>query len=188
MDMPKTLYVANRDEWRAWLQANHASASEVWLIFYKAHTGQPSIAYEDSVEEALCFGWVDSLIQRIDEERYARKFTPRKLDSVWSPTNKRRVVKVIREGRMTPAGLAKITYSLDEPIGDRPRPPLALPPHVEQVLRADAQAWENFNKLPPSHKRNYIGWITDAVKEETQLRRAREAVERLRQGLKLGMK
>jgi uncharacterized protein YdeI (YjbR/CyaY-like superfamily) len=187
MDMPKTLYVASRDEWRAWLQAHHASEAEVWLIFYKAHTGKPSISYEDSVEEALCFGWVDSLIQKIDEEKYARKFTPRKLDSVWSLTNKRRVAKVIREGRITPAGLSKITYPLDEPIEDRPRPPLTLPSHIEQVLRSDAQAWENFVKLPPSHKRNYIGWITSAKKEETQLRRAREAVERLRQGLRLGI-
>jgi uncharacterized protein YdeI (YjbR/CyaY-like superfamily) len=187
MDMLKTLYVANREEWRAWLQANYASESEVWLIYYKAQTDQPSVPYEDSVEEALCFGWIDSLIQKMDEERYARKFTPRKLESVWSPTNKRRVAKVIREGRMTPAGMSKITYALDEPIEERPRPSLDLPPHIEQVIRADALAWENFVKLPPSHRRNYVGWITSAKKEETQLRRAREAVERLRQGLRLGI-
>ena len=148
MDMPKTLYVASRAEWRSWLAANHASESEVWLIFYKAHSGQPSLPYEDSVEEALCFGWIDSLIQKIDEDKYARKFTPRKPDSVWSPTNKRRVAKVIREGRMTPAGMSKITYPLDAPIEERPRPSLELPAHIEQVLRSDAQAWGKFRQAP----------------------------------------
>ncbi|MGB2982026.1 MAG: hypothetical protein WBC77_12350, partial [Candidatus Zixiibacteriota bacterium] len=103
--MSKTLYVTNRDDWRAWLRKNHSSQKEVWLIYYKKHTGKPRIPYDDAVEEALCYGWIDSTIKRIDEEKYAQKFTPRSEKSNWSELNKRRAKKMIREGRMTQAGL-----------------------------------------------------------------------------------
>ncbi len=126
MELTKKYFAPDRATWRLWLEQHHASESEVWLIYTKAQSQLPSIGYEESVEEALCFGWVDSLIKKIDEQRYARKFTPRRMDSAWSLTNKRRMAKVIEQGRMTPAGLAKITYPLDEAAGPT-RHPAGLP-------------------------------------------------------------
>jgi len=90
MKITKTLYVTTRDEWRSWLEKNHKSEKEIWLIYYKKHTGKPRIPYDDAVEEALCFGWIDSIIKRIDEKKYAQKFSPRKQNSVWSDLNKKR--------------------------------------------------------------------------------------------------
>ncbi|HMA34400.1 MAG TPA: hypothetical protein VKY74_07935 [Chloroflexia bacterium] len=110
----KTLYVTTRAAWRIWLHENHASATEIWLIFYKKHTQLPSIGYEEAVEEALCFGWIDSIVKTIDAEQYAQKFTPRKQRSNWSASNKRRVRQMIAAGQMTPAGLAKITFPFSD--------------------------------------------------------------------------
>ena len=109
MDQPAPLLTfAARRAWRAWLERHHASARVAWLVYFKQHTGgRPSIPYEDSVEEALCFGWIDGTIRRLDEERYARRFTPRLPGSRWSVSNRRRAFKMIQEGMMTPAGMAK---------------------------------------------------------------------------------
>ena len=100
--------MTTRGDWRTWLERNHDAQSEVWLVFYKKHTGKPTIPYDSAVEEALCFGWIDSIIKRVDNERYVRKFTPRKGRSIWSKLNKKRASKMIREGRMTEAGLKMI--------------------------------------------------------------------------------
>jgi uncharacterized protein YdeI (YjbR/CyaY-like superfamily) len=108
------LYVTTRDEWRAWLAEHHDTEREVWLVSYKKHTGRPQIPYDDAVEEALCFGWIDSLVKTIDDERFAQKFTPRKEKSNWSESNKRRVRKLVREGRMTEAGLATTKGILED--------------------------------------------------------------------------
>ncbi len=189
MEMARTFYAPDRAAWRAWLQEHHAVESEVWLVYYKRHTGQASVPYDDSVEEALCFGWVDSLIQRIDEERYARLFTPRRAESQWSESNKTRVRRLVAEGRMTEAGMARVDFPLDEP--PEPPPPrreAALSESLLATLQENAVAWEQFNRLPPSHRRNYAGWIMSAKKEETRQRRLAEAIEMLAQGKRLGMK
>ena len=112
--MDDTLYASSLIEWRAWLQANHARASQVWLVYFKGSAHKPAISYEDSVDEALCYGWIDSRIKRIDDQSYARLFTPRQPKSHWSESNKRRVRMLIQEGRMTPAGLALVNFPLDE--------------------------------------------------------------------------
>src|SRR5262245_46769206 len=106
----KTLPATDRENWRIWLAKNHASEKEVWLTFAKKHTGRAGMSYEESVEEALCYGWIDSTVKRINDESYARKFTPRTDTANWSELNKRRAEKCIREGRMTEVGLAKINY------------------------------------------------------------------------------
>jgi uncharacterized protein YdeI (YjbR/CyaY-like superfamily) len=190
MEMKKTLHVTGREEWRAWLEANGRSESEVWLVFYKAHTGAPALPYEESIEEALCFGWVDSLIQRIDDDRYARKFTPRKPGSPWSESNKRRMARMVQAGRMTAAGLALYPFPIPrEDPGPPPKrqfPPFS--PELEEILRANPLAWENYHKLPPSHQRMYRGWIMDAKKEETRRRRLEQAIPDLEQGKSLGQK
>ena len=109
----QTLYIPNREEWRKWLEMNHDSKALVWLIYYKKHTGKPSIHYDYAVEEALCFGWIDSLVRRIDEERYMQKYTPRKPKSTWSKHNVRRVEKMIELGKMAPEGMKLYQYAID---------------------------------------------------------------------------
>jgi len=104
----KQLYLTDRDQWRDWLSVNHAAEAGIWLVFYKKETSRLTIAYEAAVEEAICFGWIDSIIKKIDTARYARKFTPRTDKSKWSPLNKKRASKMIKERRMTEVGLAKI--------------------------------------------------------------------------------
>ena len=100
----KTLYVKDRDEWRKWLENNYDSENEIWLIYYKKHSDKIRIPYDDAVEEALCFGWIDSLVKSIDDEKYMQKYTPRKKNSVWSEYNVKRCEKMIKEGKMTNAG------------------------------------------------------------------------------------
>jgi uncharacterized protein YdeI (YjbR/CyaY-like superfamily) len=189
MQMTMTIYAANRTEWRAWLEQHHATETEVWLVYYKVGTGKPGVTYEDSVQEALCFGWVDSNVQKIDEEKYVRRFTPRRADSKWAESNQHRVAKLIKEGRMTKAGLATVDFSLPEADARRPkRPQLSLPGWLKTGLMFSPKAWENFNRLPPSHRRAYIAWISDAKKEETRQRRIQESIERLEKKERLGLK
>ena len=175
--------VTSREEWRAWLTKHHQSETEVWLIYYKKHTGQPRISYDHAVEEALCFGWVDSIVKRIDDEKFAQKFTPRRDWTKWSALNKRRLRKLIREGRMTEAGLAKIDLVMlgEEAQAKQSTGDLDIPRFVKQALKSNAKAWENFRSLTPSRRRAYIHLIMDAKKEETRERRLREAVALLQQ-------
>ncbi len=184
----QTYEAPDRESWRRWLEAHGTSEAEVWLVYYKAGSGRTTISYLDSLEEALCFGWVDSIIQKIDEEKYARKFTPRRAGSKWSELNKHLVAKLIREGRMTEAGLAKVEFVLGEAPKARPkRPSLPLPDWLKEEFMKSPAAWVNFQKLAPSHQRNYIGWISDAKREETRQKRIRYAIERLEKGLQLGL-
>ncbi len=185
----KTLEVVHRDDWRAWLEKHHQTATEIWLIYYKQHTGRPRIPYEDAVEEALCFGWIDSIVKTIDEEKFAQRFTPRQDRSKWSALNKRRVQQLLRQGKMTEAGLAKIDRAtLDEEPEPRPKGARPMPRFIRQALRANPRAWENFNNLAPSYRRQYLAWILDAKKEETRARRLREVIALLEQNKKLGLK
>lgn len=189
MNQPAPLLTfAARRAWRAWLERHHASARVAWLVYFKQHTGRPSIPYEDSVEEALCFGWIDGIIRSLDEERYARRFTPRLPGSRWSASNRRRAYKMIQEERMTPAGMAKFdVHGKAEGITSRAKTPAPHPEFVK-ALKSHPKACENFKHLAPSHRRMYLLWIMDAKKEETRARRIAEAVERLALNQKLGMK
>ena len=104
----KQLHVTDREEWRTWLEKNHDVEQEIWLIYYKKHTGKPRIPYDDAVEEAICYGWIDSTVKRLDDEKYMQKYTPRKAKSIWSELNKTRAGKMIKAGRMTETGLERI--------------------------------------------------------------------------------
>jgi uncharacterized protein YdeI (YjbR/CyaY-like superfamily) len=182
----KTVEAHTSAQWRAWLAKHQDSESEVWLIFHKRHTGQASIAYEDAVNEALCFGWIDSLIKRLDDARYARKFTPRKPDSRWSTANRIRYARLRAAGRLTPAGL-KLTPT--DQSGDAPRPSVAkIPQYIQQALKSHPAARNYFEGLAPSYRRRYIGWIDSAKQQETKMRRLREAIDLLQAGKKLGLK
>ena len=185
------LYIKAKSEWRKWLQKNHNKVNEVWLIFYKKETGKLSIDYEAAVEEALCFGWIDSLVKKIDEERYARKFTPRKDNSVWSESNKKRVKKVIKEGRMSEYGIEKIKAAKKSGKwyeDQRPEVSFTMSPLFSEALNKNKKAKENFEKLSPSNRKYYIGWITNAKREDTIKRRIEDSIKILQQGKKLGLK
>jgi uncharacterized protein YdeI (YjbR/CyaY-like superfamily) len=178
---------ANRAKWRAWLKENHSSSTEAWLIFAKKGSGESSVSYEEAVQEALCFGWIDGLVKRFDEKHYMQRFTPRKANSTWSELNRKRFEKLVAEGRMTAAGLAKppATTSKTIPLSQRSDRP---PAYLRKTLKENEPAWTNFEKLPPSHRKAYIGWIDEAKKEETRQRRIAEAIALLKQKKRLGMK
>ena len=189
--MSLILYISNRKEWRKWLKENHSTVKEVWLTYYKKHTGKPRIPYDDAVEEALCFGWIDSTIKRIDDEKYCQKFTPRKDKSNWSKFNKERVAKLIKQNIMTKAGMDKINTA--KKIGNWDKRIAAeinfdMPPELSQLLIANKIAKEFFNELSPSFKKQYIGWIASAKKIETREKRAREAIKLLKTRQKLGIR
>jgi uncharacterized protein YdeI (YjbR/CyaY-like superfamily) len=191
MKMTEELYVANRNGWRAWLRENHDIKNEIWLIYYKRHTGRPSIPYGDSVEEALCFGWVDSIIKKIDYEKFARKFTPRKSSSKWSETNKQRARKMIEDGKMTKAGLTRIKEA--ESNGEWFKTPatrreLEVPLYLKKALAANKKASDNSSNLANTYKRHLVAWISSAKKEETRMKRLEEALRLLEKNEKLGMK
>ena len=182
----KTLDARTSAQWRRWLAAHHDSESEVWLIFHKRQTGQATIAYDDAVCEALCFGWVDSLIKRLDDARYARKFTPRKPHSRWSSANRKRYAQLRASRRLMPAGLRRTPTARS---GDAPRPALVrTPQYIMRALRKDPAAWKYFEKLAPSYQRMYIGWIDSAKQERTKTRRLREVIGLLAAGKNLGLK
>jgi uncharacterized protein YdeI (YjbR/CyaY-like superfamily) len=182
----KLLEVRSRREWRAWLERHHDSEAEIWLVFHKRHTEAAPLRYEEAVEEALCFGWVDSLVKRLDDDRYARKLTPRKTDSRWSTSNRQRWADLKARGLLAAWGLERAPTARS---GDAPRPSLtAIPAYIEQELRADERAWSEFEQLPPSCRREYLGWIDSAKRQETKDKRLREAVGMLKAGKKLGLK
>jgi uncharacterized protein YdeI (YjbR/CyaY-like superfamily) len=181
-----TLDMRTRPHWRKWLEKHHDSESEVWLVFYKPNAAVPSLGYEDAVEEALCYGWIDSILRRLDDARYIRKFTPRRADSKWSTSNRRRYADLAARGLLAAPGMKRAPTSRS---GDAPRPSLAqLPSYIEKGLRVDRRAWMAFAHLAPSHRRAYIAWIDSAKREETKTRRLREAVRLLAAGEKLGLK
>ncbi len=179
------LEVRNRQQWRRWLGKYHASSPGVWLVFHKDHTGVKSIPYEDSVREALCFGWIDSLIKRLDDDRYARKFTPRQPTSKWSDINRKRWVELKAAGQLTAAGLAAAptgsTYGRPPAIPD-------LPAYVAKALKANPKAWSFFQELAPTYRRHFVGWIHSAKRPETREKRIRESITLLAAGKKLGLK
>ncbi len=183
-------YFQDRVEWREWLEENHDTETEIWLIYYKKHTGVKRIPYDDAVEEAICFGWIDSIVKRIDDERYMQKFTPRKDRSSWSELNRKRAELMIAEGLMTGAGMSKVRAARENGLWEKKpvkKEGLTVPPDLEKAL-FDAGAQENFGNMPPSSRKHYIGWIESAKREETRRKRIEESVSLIRQNKRLGMK
>jgi uncharacterized protein YdeI (YjbR/CyaY-like superfamily) len=191
--MTSEVYVASRAEWRAWLEENSKIRKEVWLIYYRNCAKKPSIPYDDSVEEAVCFGWVDGVIKKLDGERYARKFMPRRPRSRWSESNKRRAMKMVEEGRMTEAGLATIREAKRTGEWFRTRTPSSrkefeVPTFMQEALGQNERASVNFYRLADSYRRLYVLWVSSAKREETRKKRLTEAIGLLEQGKKLGLK
>ena len=187
----KQLYFKTSDEWREWLKNNHNKENELWLIFFKKETGELTLDYESAVEEALCFGWIDSIIKKLDDKRFLRKFTPRKERSKWSDSNKKRVAKLIKNNRMTEIGLAKITAAKESgiwDISDRPDIKFEAPEDFQSALYQNEKARDHFNKMATTYQKQYIGWIVVAKQQKTKEKRIQESIKRLEKGEKLGLK
>ena len=180
-----TLDIRTRQTWRAWLAKHHAVSPGVWLVFHKNHTGKPSVPYDDAVCEAICFGWIDSLIKRVDDDRYLRKFTPRRPGSRWSDLNRRRWAGLEKAGLLAAPGRAaaptRKTYE------QRPRLP-ELPADVAAAFKRNPKAWRFFQELAPTYRRHFVGWIHTAKRADTRERRLRESIELLAAGKKLGLR
>ena len=188
--MSNTVTCKSRQEWRSWLEKNHNSVKEIWLVYYKKNTKKPTVYYNEAVEEALCFGWIDTTVHSIDDEKYCQKFTARNKKSNWSELNKLRAKKQIEEGKMTPAGFEKLKgVNLEEiPDKNKIKEAIVLTSRFEEELKENISAWAYFNTLTPSQRKQYTEWIMSAKKTETQLKRLNEAIVMLEKKLKLGMK
>jgi len=185
VEIDETLYLTNRKDWRAWLEKNYEKKKGIWLIYYKKHTNKPTIPYDDAVEEALCFGWIDITVKRIDDEKHVQRYSPRKLRSVWSQNNITRVKKMIKEGKMTKAGLKKYDFGmknkLEAPATDNN---IKVPEDLQDALKNNKIAQENFSNLAPSYRIMYIYWIISAKREDTRKRRIEKAVNLLKESKK----
>jgi uncharacterized protein YdeI (YjbR/CyaY-like superfamily) len=185
-----TFFAEDRAAWRAWLAAHHEDRTQVWLLLHKKHVGEPSVGYDEAVEEALCYGWIDGRANRWDERSYAVRFSPRRPGSVWSESNVARVERMIAEGRMTPAGTALVEEAKrrgawDQAVSGRFD---VTPPDLEAALAgvpAAATCWESW---PSSPRRQYIYWVLDAKLPETRARRIADVVRRAAAGLRPGEK
>lgn len=188
--MNSPFYFSNRREWRSWLVEHHSSEKEVWLAYYKKHTGKATVTYNEAVEEAICFGWIDSIVKTIDEESYMQKYTPRRKKSIWSKLNRTRAEKMIQSGRMTSAGMALIEEAKKsgkwrEAFSETPEP--EMPEEMKEILLSDGQAWNNFSALAPSHKKMYISWVCQAKRHDTRAKRIAEVFRRTKNNEKPGM-
>ncbi|NUN11124.1 YdeI/OmpD-associated family protein [Candidatus Micrarchaeota archaeon] len=153
MNIGETLYVTDREDWRTWLKENHSKKKEIWLVYFNKASGKKRIDYGEAVEEALCFGWIDSTVKKISVDSFAQRFTPRKSKFVSEP-NRLRVKKMISQGRMTPAGLEKVSHVLT-PKHDE----LVIPKEIMKELKQDPVVWRNFQAFPEEYKKIRIDWI-----------------------------
>jgi uncharacterized protein YdeI (YjbR/CyaY-like superfamily) len=151
MDITKTLYATQREAWRKWLEENYQSEPEIWLVGYRKAAGMPNLPYNAAVEEALCFGWIDSIRKNLDSERYAQRFSPRKRSTPYSQTNKERLKKLIEQGKVLP----EVLETIDGDEIDR----FEFPPDILAALQANSQAWENFEKYSGSYQRIRVAYI-----------------------------
>jgi uncharacterized protein YdeI (YjbR/CyaY-like superfamily) len=175
----RPLHVQNREEWRAWLQENHATQNEAWLVIRKNHVINPGVYYEEAVEEAVCYGWIDGFMKSADAESYYLRFSPRKRGSIWSVSNQKRVERLNAQGKMTEAGLATVREAQENGEWEaalRREDTSNLPEDVREFLTRHADALANFEQLPTSQKKQFLYWITSAKTEKTRQKRIQEMV------------
>lgn len=163
MKITKTLYVTNKKTWRAWLKRHHTGEKEIWLVFPKKSTGKPRIPYNDAVEEALCFGWIDSIVKGIDETRFAQRFSPRNPTTSYSQTNKERLKKLIKEGKVLKSVRANL-HNVQEAT-------FTAPADILREIKKNKEAWKNFQKFSERYKRIRIGFIAGAHKRPTEFKK-----------------
>ncbi|HET7376970.1 MAG TPA: YdeI/OmpD-associated family protein [Anaerolineae bacterium] len=191
MKLGKTLYVTNRKQWRAWLAKNHKTASEIWLLYYRQASGRPRLPYNAAVEEALCYGWIDSQYQAIDQDSFAQRFSPRRQNSPLSVMNKERIRRLIKAKKMTRFGLERIQHELDRASAKSAQTKLKafeLPDDILEALKADPIVWRNFNKFPKSYQAIRVGWIDGARKRPIEFqKRLRYFIKMTAQNKRFGM-
>ena len=189
MEITETLDVRTRAAWRAWLAKHHAAKREIWLVYHKKGSGKPRVAYGDAVEEALCYGWIDSTVKTIDAARYAQRFTPRKKGSNWSTPNLIRVKRLVASGLMTPAGAvhlpsAQAAKQYHAEHSKRVTASTVAPRDFSAALKENASAARQWRVLTAGYRRLYVRWITEARRPETRARRVALSVRRLAKGIK----
>lgn len=178
MEITATLDAITRREWRRWLEANHEREREVWLVSYRKATGRPSVPYHHAVEEALCFGWIDSTRKRIDDDRYAQRFSPRRATSPYSQINKERLARLMAAGQVTPSVLEKVRDI---------RVDYELPPDIVSALESDKRAWEFFRSTSPSYQRIRAAFVdTVRGRPEEFEKRLKHLVAKSAQGKQFG--
>ncbi|MEE4116482.1 MAG: YdeI/OmpD-associated family protein [Marinilabiliaceae bacterium] len=192
MRVDEIKYFRNRQEWREWLRNNHNSSNEIWLLYYKKHTCRPRIPYDDAVEEALCFGWIDSIVKKVDEISYCQRFTPRKQGSSWSESNIHRAERMIAAGKMMPAGMERYSELMEKPELALETPDnsldLELPLSLVNALKTNKVARDFFLVQPRSYRNMCIRWIEAAKREETRQRRVGEVVRKSNNKERIGLK
>ena len=179
MNIGKILYVTDREAWREWLSKNYDKEPEIWLVYPKKHTGKPRIPYNDSVEEALCFGWIDSTTKRIDDDFYAQRFSPRNPKSSYSQANKERLAKLVEQGKVTASVLAAVGDVLNEEF--------VMPPDIIKEIKSNNKAWENFITFSPAYQRIRIAFIDSARKRPDEFKkRLKHFIEMTEKGKQFG--
>ncbi len=182
------IFFDSPDAWRAWLAQHHASETEVWVGLYKKASGKVTMTWSQAVDEALCFGWIDSVSRRVDDERRMQRFSPRKARSHWSKVNVAKVDALRAAGRMAPAGEAAFAARTDDNTGrasfERDEP-AAFAPDQDAQLRANTAAWEWFSAQAPYYRRTATHWVTSAKREDTRARRLATLIECSAAGLRV---
>lgn len=185
----KAKFFRTPQDFRKWLERNHAKVKELWVGYYKKDSGKVSITWPESVDEALCYGWIDGIRKSIDDKSYMNRFTPRRPASIWSDINTKRVAELKKQGRMTPAGLA--AFSLRDPKRSGrysfENVPASFDRELERKFQARKDAWKFFEKQPPSFRRKSVFWVMSAKQPETRARRLAKLIESCEQGVRLGV-
>jgi uncharacterized protein YdeI (YjbR/CyaY-like superfamily) len=179
MNEPNRLYVSNRQEWRQWLAEYYQSADEIWLIYPRKRSGKPRIPYNDAVEEALCFGWIDSITKSIDNNNYSQRFTPRKPRSTYSQTNRERLRRLIAQEQVMPEIVEEVQAVVDEPF--------VFPEDIKMALQANEKAWQNFQRYSGSYQRIRIAYVDTARKRRGEFeKRLANLIEKTEQDKQFG--
>lgn len=175
------LEFGGREGWRRWLEENHASDKEAWVVIHKKGSTRKGLRYEEAVDEAICFGWIDSVMRSVDAERFRQRFSPRRRRSIWSRINRERAERMIEAGLMTEAGFMAIEEAKENGLWDlaySSKEAPVIPEDLAQALKEDASSWENFENFSNSVKFMYVHWVEGAKREETKARRIVEVVRR----------
>jgi uncharacterized protein YdeI (YjbR/CyaY-like superfamily) len=181
------MFFVSQDDFRKWLEANHDKVDELLVGFWKVGSGKPSMTWTQSVDQALCFGWIDGGRRRIDDESYSIRFTPRRARSVWSAINIAKAEELIKKGLMQSSGLAAYSKRADDRsvIYSYENQPRDLDAEFERRFRSDQEAWSFFQSLPPGHRRQMTFWVVSAKQEGTRLKRLEKLIEASRDGRRL---
>jgi uncharacterized protein YdeI (YjbR/CyaY-like superfamily) len=188
-DIEKQLLFQNKDEWRDWLQENHATQKEALVVIKKNNAARPGVSYEEAVEEAVCFGWIDGVMKSTAGETFVLRFSPRKKGSIWSVSNQKRVEKLTEQGRMTDAGLAKVREAQENGEWEaaiRREDITNIPDDFREALNRSTTAQTNFEKISPSQKKQFLYWINSARTDGTRQRRIQETVRMIENNIRIG--